>query len=269
MKRYLAALMALCLVFCFAACGKQKTDDTNNSQPAGDLEAVIESGTINVGILPGPYFKDNGDGSYSGFYIDVLNTVCEQLVIKYSVVPVADEAAGVELLNGGSIDCLWGVVYSSAMAQNENCSAPFVYTDCVALMKTDIANRYPTVISLKSLKAVGAVENSLAFTAATNAGLNPVISADITELLAKVSSGSVEAAVVHFAEAVPYTDNSDFIPLSVSAVIESFGYGTLYRDNSTLMPKIRVEIKKLTENGSLDTLADKYGIATMLTSNRG
>ena len=66
MKKIIATLMAMCMLFCFAG-----------SAFAADSEKTV----LSIGTSPDfpPFENLNGDGSVTGIEIDVLNKVCEEL----------------------------------------------------------------------------------------------------------------------------------------------------------------------------------------------
>ena len=83
MKKLLAVLMALTLVFAFAACAKQPADN-------GDAEKTLIMGT-NAAFPPYEFVAD--DGSFAGIDVEIAQAVAEKLGIGEKAVDNAMQRA--------------------------------------------------------------------------------------------------------------------------------------------------------------------------------
>ena len=105
MKKFLVILLAILMVFTFAACGQ-------NDSAAGNDEATGDAGAEGVTFIQGfdldfpPYTYMGDDGNYTGFDVELCQAVCDYLGWTYEGFPVNWDAKDAEL-NSGSCDCIW------------------------------------------------------------------------------------------------------------------------------------------------------------------
>ena len=95
MKKIVALLLAVMMVFALCACGGG--DNKDDSQK-----------TLVVGIDPEypPYSYIGSDGEYTGFDIEVAQAACDLLGWKMEVFPVNWDNKLVQL-DGNECDCIW------------------------------------------------------------------------------------------------------------------------------------------------------------------
>ena len=106
LKTILAAVLALTLVFSFAACGPSKQKG-ENGEIYRTLDEIKDSGTINIGVFsdknPFGYVDEYGD--YQGYDVYFANRIGEDLGVKVNF--VSTEAANrIEFLKTGKVDII-------------------------------------------------------------------------------------------------------------------------------------------------------------------
>ena len=128
-------------------------------------------------------------------------------------------------------------------------------------MKADRIADYTTAESLKDLTV--AVENSSAGQAAAEAAgcENIVPVQDQGAALLEVKAGTSDACVIDITMANAMTgEGSDYDDLAAGISLTSEEYGVAFPKDSELTAKFNAFMDKLIEDGTLQALAEKYGL---------
>ncbi len=165
LKRLLALLLALVLVFALAACSSDEgtttddtnsgTDDTNESGETGgdssDEQTGSESGeetggtyadggVFRVGVknaVEGFAYQDTLTGEYEGFEIDLANMLAEALGYDEVEFTTVTAATRTELLDAGDIDCVIATfTITDERKESWDFSTPY-YTDAITVLVED------------------------------------------------------------------------------------------------------------------------------------
>ena len=87
MKKLLAIILCLSMVFAFVACGKADTGSNSDSTPASDLAYVQEKGKLVVGVTVfEPMDYQDKDGKWVGFDADMANAFAKELGVSFATV---------------------------------------------------------------------------------------------------------------------------------------------------------------------------------------
>lgn len=248
----LAALLAL---GCFAGCGKGASDS--------DLAYIQDKGTMVVGITeyaPMDYKDDSGE--WTGFDAEFARLVCDKLDVDCEFFVLADWGKKFYELESKSIDAVWnGMTITDEVTLNSSCSNPYVVNAQVVVMKADVVNDYDYIESLSDLKF--AVENGSAGQAALDdLGItNYVTLQDQAAALMEVAAGTSDACVIDITMANAMTgEGTSYANLSKGISLTSEEYGVAFRKDSDLTAKFNELMAKWMNDGTLDALADKYGL---------
>ena len=120
MKKTLAVLLALCLVFTLTA------------------TAAFADGKLIVGFdaeFP-PYGFLAEDGSYDGFDLAMAKEVCDRLGWEFEAVPIDWDAKDAEL-SSGNINCIWNGFTYTGREDQYTWSEPYVDNSIVLVVKAD------------------------------------------------------------------------------------------------------------------------------------
>lgn len=259
MKKMISILlMAAMAVTLLAGCGSSKTD----------WDYIEDKGNMVMGITlyePMNYYDENGE--LTGFDTEFAQAVCEILGVEAKFQEIEWDQKQTEL-KGKSIDCIWnGMTIKEELAEHMNFSTPYVKNKQVVIIKKDNEDKYTDLNSLKGVK-LAAENGSAGASAIENTEElkdNELITVSAQkDALLEVKSGSVEAAVLDYvlAKAV-LTEESDYSDLmmveAVELGVEEYGIGIRLEDKE-LLKKINDAIKQLKDDGTLDELAEKYGV---------
>ena len=251
MKKILALLLAVAMVFSFAACSKEQTD----------LEKIQDEGKIIVGITEYAPMDYMEDGEWVGFDAEFSQAVAEKLGVEVEFKVIDWDNKFLEL-ESGAIDCIWnGMTITDEVNKNTSCSKPYAKNEQVVVMAKDKAADYADTEALKELKF--AVESgSAAEGAANDLGFEFVAVKAQSDALLEVESGSVDACIIDITMADSMTgEGTSYADLAQSASLTKEEYGIGFRKGSDLTEKVNGYIDEMKADGTLKALSEKYGVA--------
>jgi polar amino acid transport system substrate-binding protein len=144
---------------------------------------------------------------------------------------------------------------------NSSVSDPYVINAQVVVMKADIVSDYDYLESLTGLTI--AVESGSAGEDAANgiSGAKVVPLQTQSAALLEVKAGTADACVIDITMAYAMTgEGSDYADLAPGLSLTEELYGVSFRKDSDLTPKFNEFMAKLKQDGTLQALADKYGL---------
>ncbi len=246
MKRIIALLMAAVMVFAFCACGEK-----------GDDKLVIGY-TI---YEPMNFLAE--DGSLTGFDTEFAEAVCEKLGVTPEFVEINWDTK-FPILKSDQIDCIWnGMTISDDVKANCAVSKAYVKNAQVVVMAEDAIEKYPDAESMKDLKFT-AEAGSAGEAAIKDSGLdgNYVAVATQQDALLAVKGGQADACVIDITMAKTMTkDGTSYDTFSYAVELTAEEYGIGFRPEDTeLLDSVNAAIDELKADGTLDALAEKYGL---------
>ena len=275
MKKILAMLLAIAMLAClFAGCGNSdKSNDGStpgsDAAPAADVTAAADyeelqvKGTMVVGITdfaPMDYRDDNGE--WTGFDAELARMVASQLGLECEFIEIDWDNKILEL-ESKSIDCVWNGMTLTAQVMNEmECTDPYLVNAQVVVMKSDKVADYADVDAMKDL-AVAVESGSAGDETATNNGFTNVTKVTAqADALMEVASGTADACIIDLTMAKAMTgDGTSYADLSIAAEMDREEYGIGFRKGSDMAQKVNDIIASLKDDGTLQALADKYGLS--------
>ena len=250
MKKLLAIILAALMVMTmFVGCGKQQ-------------ETIVVGYTI---YKPMNY-KDES-GKLVGFDTELAEAVFGNLGYKVLFQEIEWENKYTDL-NSDTIDCIWnGFTCNTsdddgiARAEKVDFSYNYMENRQVIVVKADSAIAAAADLAGKK----GAAESGSAgetygkaFEGATIKGFTKQ-----TDCLFEVNSGTVDFAVLDAQLAKSYCGKGDYANLKIvealSSDVEYYAIG--FKKGSELKAKVNAELEKLGADGTIATLAEKYGVA--------
>ena len=244
MKRFLCLLLAAVMCFSLAACGGK------------DEDKLVIGYTI---YEPMNYMED---GKLTGFDTEFSEAVCQKLGLTPEFVEINWDTKFVTI-DSNKIDCIWnGMTISDEVKANCDVSKAYVKNAQVVVMKKDKIDSYKDVKSLESLK-FAAEAGSAGEAAIKDNGLDknyaPV--AAQTDALLAVVGGQADACVIDITMAKSMTaEGTSYSDLTYSLELTTEEYGIGFRKGSDLTEKVNKAIDELKADGTLDKLAEKYGL---------
>ncbi len=256
MKKLLAILMAVAMLFTFAACGG------NDAPPAGDMAYVQGKGTLVVGITdfaPMDY-KAEGSDEWIGFDADMAKEFAKYLGVEVEFVEIVWDQKVMEL-SGKNIDCVWnGMTLNDQVLASMSCSDAYCVNSQVIVVPADKAEQYNTVEACKDLKF--AVEGGSAGKDMAEAnGFNYTEVDKQATALMEVAAGTSDAAIIDSLMAgAMIGEGTGFATLTYTAALNSEEYGVGFRQGSDLAAEFNKFFKEQIANGKAAEIANTYGV---------
>ena len=271
MKKKLALILAgtAMAAMVLAGCG-----DKNNAsgEDVKTAESVEDKKTFTVGFdaeyPPYGYMDENGE--YTGFDLELAEAVCKlegwELVKK----PLNWDSKDMEL-NSGSIDCIWNGFTMNGREDDYTFSTPYVDNSQVIVVAEksgidtleDLAGKTVGVQAASAaLDLLQSEEGGQKKLADTFGALNEF--ADYNTAFTELQAGALDALAIDVGVAnYQIKSRGDgYKILDETLNTEQYAIG-FKKGNQELCDVVNADLKKLTEDGTVAKLAEKYEIADM------
>ena len=252
MKKVLALLLALALVFTLTACGEKKEEAT------GATKFIMG---IDPEYPPFSYLGDNGE--YTGFDVEVCRAACEKLGYELEIFGVNWDEKLVQL-DAGECDCVWaGMTLLDSMKEaGYVLSNPYYDNTQVFLAKegsgittsADLAGK--TVAVQLGTSGEAALEGDLADLKAT---FGDLITCDsFLKCFAELDGNAVDAVFVDAPVAKSYVEGkSGYVTIDEGFAAEQ--YGIAFRNgDQALCDAIEGAVQELVADGTYAKIAENY-----------
>ena len=263
MKKFIALLLSVLMVLSMVACATKDTTGDVDKKEQTDLEYVKEKGTLIVGITdfaPMDYKDDNGN--WIGFDADMATAFAKSLGVKVEFVEIDWDNKVMEL-DGKTIDCVWnGMTLTDEVKSAMGTSNAYCNNAQVVVVKSDVADKYQTVDSVKALKfaveAGSAGEKEVKALEPTN---EPTPVKAQSDALLEVKSGTSDAAVIDLLMAgAMIGEGTGYADLTYTVSLNSEEYGVGFRKGSDLVDALNKFFADAYADGSMMDCAKKYGV---------
>lgn len=261
----LSLVLVLGVVLCFASCssGKGNNDgggSTTGGAKASDIQYIKDKGTMIIGITEYKPMNYKENGEWTGFDTEFAEAVCAKLGVKAEFFLLADWDGKISELNAKTIDVVWnGMTITDDLKKGMDISDAYVLNEQVVVCKAENAAKYATADSIKDAKI--AVEKGSAAEELVEGfqNVNPVQYQ--SDALLEVKSGAADVAIVDITMANSMTgEGSSYSDLTKTVALSSEEYGIGARKDTDTVQAINEVIKELKADGTLQKLADKYGL---------
>ena len=284
-KKVSSVILAGVLAAAMAGCGNgdsQATSGKSTSASSGssaDSNSAagtgVEDGVFTVGFdaeyPPYGYMDENGE--YTGFDLELAQAVCDLEGWELEKKPINWDSKDMEL-NSGSIDCIWNGFTMNGREDDYTFSVPYVDNSQVIVVAegsgieslSDLAGK---VVGVQAASAAlellqSEEEDGQKALADTFGSLNEF--ADYNTAFTELQAGALDALAIDIGVA-KYQLNSrgeGFQMLDETLNTEQYAIG-FKLGNQELCDIVNADLKKLAEDGTVNTLAEKYEIADMVS----
>lgn len=274
MKKFLALVAAGMMAVTMTGCGSTApaTTEDNTDTAASELvelEDIVASGKMTIGytlINPLNYF-DSETNELVGFETEFAQAVCEKLGVEAVFQEIDWDSKEIEL-NSKNIDCIWnGMTITPEREETMSISVPYMENRQVIIVKAENADKYADSFDGANIVAEqGSAGEELVQADEAFATANYTAVASQATALMEVSSGTADIAVIDYTMAGGSvgegTDYADLV--FVDKGYESESYGIAFRKGSDVTDKVNEVISELAADGTLGTIADKYGLSDLI-----
>ena len=271
MKKILALILAMVmLVACFASCGDAADNTASNDDAAkdSDLAYIQDKGTLIVGITdfePMDY-KEDGSDEWTGFDAELARLVGKELGVTVEFQEINWKMKETEL-SSKTIDCIWnGLTWDEERAENMSLTDYYMLNRQVLVVATKNADKYTSVESLDGANVAaesGSAGESVITESLTN---STYIEKDAQiDVLTELIMGTVDAGVIDYVMAnyLINKEGSSFAGLTIvenALTTQDEYYSIAFRKGSDVTAKVNAILKDLKADGTVDTIAQKYGL---------
>ena len=271
MKKILALILAMAmLVACFASCGNAADNTASNDDAAkdSDLAYIQDKGTLIVGITdfePMDY-KEDGSDEWTGFDAELARLVGKELGVTVEFQEINWKMKETEL-SSKTIDCIWnGLTWDEERAQNMSLTDYYMLNRQVLVVATKNADKYTSVDSLDGANVAaesGSAGESVITESLTSS--NYIEKDAQIDVLTELIMGTVDAGVIDYVMAnyLINKEGSSFADLTIvenALTTQDEYYSIAFRKGSDVTAKVNTILAQLKSDGTVDTLAKKYGL---------
>ncbi len=262
MKKFVMILAALLLVQAIG-CGKKQP----SSVPLGmqsDCKYVQSKGVMIVGVTEFAPLDYEEAGKWTGFDAEMAEAFAESLGVEVELVKI-DWDKKTALLNSGEIDCIWnGMTRTQELEKEISCSEPYLFNSQVVVMDKKNLEKYSKIEQMQNL-LFAAEEGSAGEKLLKEKKYRYTAYETQKDAVQNVSSSKADAAVVDQIMAAGCTgDGHEFENLSFEISLNEEVLCVGFRMGSDLTDKVNEFFKTVKQDGTMDSLAKKYGIEKAL-----
>lgn len=275
MKKIIAMLLALVMVFALCACGGSPApsaapSDEPSAQPEApadepaaesDLAYVQSQGKLIVGITdfaPMDYKDDSGE--WIGFDADMAKAFAESIGVEAEFIEIAWDNKIMEL-EAKAIDAVWnGMTLTPEVTNSMACTSAYCNNAQVVVVNADVADRYQDIESLAGLSF--AVEaGSAGEAAATENGLDFIAVESQAAALMEVAAGTSDACIIDLLMAgAMIGEGTSYPDMAYTVELTSEEYGAGFRQGSDLAAALDAFFDAAYADGSMMEIANQYGV---------
>ena len=271
MKKILALILAMVmLVACFASCGNAADNTASNDDATkdSDLAYIQDKGTLIVGITdfePMDY-KEDGSDEWTGFDAELARLVGKELGVTVEFQEINWKMKETEL-SSKTIDCIWnGLTWDEERAENMSLTDYYMLNRQVLVVATKNADKYTSVESLAGANVAaesGSAGESVITESLTSS--NYIEKDAQIDVLTELIMGTVDAGVIDYVMAnyLINKEGSSFAGLTIvenALTTQDEYYSIAFRKGSDVTAKVNTILAQLKSDGTVDTLAKKYGL---------
>lgn len=275
MKKIIAMLLALVMVFALCACGGSPApsaapSDEPSAQPEApadepaaesDLAYVQSQGKLIVGITdfaPMDYKDDSGE--WIGFDADMAKAFAESIGVEAEFIEIAWDNKIMEL-EAKAIDAVWnGMTLTPEVTNSMACTSAYCNNAQVVVVNADVADKYQDIESLAGLSF--AVEaGSAGEAAATENGLDFIAVESQAAALMEVAAGTSDACIIDLLMAgAMIGEGTSYPDMAYTVELTSEEYGAGFRQGSDLAAALDAFFDAAYADGSMMEIANQYGV---------
>ena len=277
MKKILALVLALCMVFALAACGEAASDPTDapeseapaseapaseapaSDAPEGDgtFTTIVEGKlTMSTNAQFPPYEMTTDDGGFEGIDVEIATAIAEKLGLELDILDMDFDSALLAVQQGKSDIVMAGVTV------NEDRQLVMDFTDSYATGVQVIIVKEGSDVTIDNMGEglIGTQRGTTGNIYCTDDyGEEHVMAYDdgFTAVQA-LMNGQVDCVVIDNAPAQEFVkNNAGLTILDTEYANEDYAIG-LNKGNTALLDAINTALNELISDGTVQTIIDKY-----------
>ncbi|HEX3022000.1 MAG TPA: amino acid ABC transporter substrate-binding protein [Lachnospiraceae bacterium] len=266
MKKILALVLVMGMVFSLAAC-KNSSKDTDTKSSTGTTESTKSSDkdTITVGFdqdFP-PFGYVGDDGEFTGFDIEMAKECVKRMGKEIVLQPINWDAKDMEL-EAGTIDCIWNGFTINGREDQYTWSKAYMDNSQVVVVKADsgiksLADLAGKVVEVqKESSAQSALEDETHTELLASFGQFLTVDQYNTAFM-DLESGAVDAIAIDIGVAKFQLQGKEdqFTILDEQISTEQYGIGFL-KGNEELRDQVEKTLMEMVDDGTFAEISNKY-----------
>ena len=277
MKKILALMLALCMVFALAACGEAASDPSEapeseapasevpaseapaSEAPAADGEftTIVEGKlTMSTNAQFPPYEMTTDDGGFEGIDVEIATAIAEKLGLELDILDMDFDSALLAVQQGKSDIVMAGVTV------NEDRLLVMDFTDSYATGVQVVIVKEGSDVTMDNMGEglIGTQRGTTGNLYCTDDyGEEHVVAYDdgFTAVQA-LMNGQVDCVVIDNAPAQEFVkNNAGLTILDTEYAVEDYAIG-LNKGNTALLDALNSALAELSADGTLQSIVDKY-----------
>lgn len=277
MKKILALMLALCMVFALAACGEAASDPSAapeseapaseapaseapaSEEPAADGEftTIVEGKlTMSTNAQFPPYEMTTDDGGFEGIDVEIATAIAEKLGLELDILDMDFDSALLAVQQGKSDIVMAGVTV------NEDRLLVMYFTDSYATGVQVVIVKEGSDVTMDNMGEglIGTQRGTTGNIYCTDDyGEEHVVAYDdgFTAVQA-LMNGQVDCVVIDNAPAQEFVkNNAGLTILDTEYAVEDYAIG-LNKGNTALLDAINGALAELISDGTVQSIVDKY-----------
>ncbi len=280
MKKRIVKAMAVgaaaVMMFGMAACGSSKgtsgagaAADTSAAKESGDSTAgdfeTVEDGKLHMATnaVFAPYEMVADDGSFEGIDVEIADAIADKLGLELVVDDMDFSAVLTAVQNGKADMAMAGMTVSEERKQNVDFTDS--YSTGVQVIIVPEGSDIQTVDDLANDKMIGCQEGTTGYNYCSadveegGYGADHVIAYTNGAMAVQaLIGGKVDCVVIDNEPAKSFVANNEGLKiLDTEFTVEDYAIG-IAKDNTALLDAVNGALKELIEDGTVQTIVDKY-----------
>ncbi len=248
MKKTKLFALLLCTLLCLTLCACGGSSDKQTLIVGFDAE------------FP-PFGFIAADGSYDGFDLAMASELCKRLGWEFKATAIDWNSKDSELA-AGNINCIWNGFTYTGREEEYTWSDPYVDNSIVLVVKKDsgIASKADLAGKTLMVQAASSAADAVNADDSFKSALKEVIELpDYNTGFMELKQGTVDAIAADQGVAAYQIANNEgeYVVLEEAVSTEQYAIGFL-KGNTELRDAVNAELKKMAEDGTMKTIAEKY-----------
>lgn len=260
-RKIRSVLVTVAALFMLTGCAQDKENEAFRPEPGqSDLEYVQSKGTFVVGITDFAPMDYRDEEGWTGFDAELAQAFAESLGVTLELKEI-DWDQKTKYLENGSIDCIWnGMTMTEELQEKISCSQPYLSNAQVVVVRRGEKEYFKTIESCQHMLfavEAGSTGEVLLEKMKYRYTSYPTQMDALQSVCDKKADGTVIDIIMasyHIGEGREFPDLEFDISLNDEKICVGF------RKDSDLTEKVNEFFENSLEDGTMYSLADKYGI---------
>lgn len=265
----LSVLAAAMLAGCSGSNNAESTADSKTASQSGAASSDRTTFTVGFDAEFPPYGYKDENGEYTGFDLEMAQAVADLEGWELVKQPIDWDAKDMEL-SSGTIDCIWNGFTMDGREDLYTFSDPYIDNSQVFVVPADsdvqsAADLAGLNVGVQKDSSAEAALNSEENADLKNSFANMTTYGDYNSAFMDLEAGGIDAIALDVGVADYQIENraGEFRKLEEPLASEKYAVGFLL-GNTELKDIVQKDIYTLYDNGTVDELAEKYGLSDFI-----